>query len=285
MTDSPWIADVTTDTFRDEVVERSKKMPVVVDFWADWCGPCKALGPQLERLAVEGDGRFFLAKIDVDKSPELAQMFQVQSIPMVVGLAGGRPVDAFTGAQPEPVLREFLDRVAPASDPGGDLVAQADELAGAGEGPAAIALLAEHLAAHPDDLAVRIALARHSVDAGDVEAAQSALAGLDDADGPPELLAVRKRIELAERAGDIDALRERVRAAPDDLGLRIELGRTLIGVGREEDGLEELLGVVSTDAEFGDQAARKAMLEAFEALGEENPLVGDYRRRLQMVLF
>src|SRR5690606_5152437 len=115
MAHSPHIADVTAKTFQSEVVERSRTTPVVIDFWATWCGPCRTLGPLLEKLAIEGKGRFFLAKVDVDQNPELARTFQVQSIPMVLAIAGGRLVDGFTGAQPEKFVREFIDHLAPPS--------------------------------------------------------------------------------------------------------------------------------------------------------------------------
>ncbi len=284
MNKSPWIADVTRETFQSEVVERSKKTPVLVDFWAEWCEPCRELGPLLERLAVAGKGRFFLAKVNVDVSPELAQMFRVQGIPMVLGLADGRIADGFTGAQTEAFLREFIDRLTPPTD--ADVVEGAKELASAGDLPGAIALLREHVAGKPDDLVARATLAQYSLDAGDLVGAKAAVEPSEN-EGvpPPEWTAVLRRIELMEQGGDVKELRARVAASPEDLSTRIEFGRALVAANETRAGLDELLGVVEQDRDFGEQAARKAILEVFEALGEGNPLVSEYRRRLQMVLF
>ncbi len=254
MTDSPWIADVTAETFQADVVDRSQTTPVVVDFWADWCGPCKTLGPLLEKLAVDENGRFFLAKIDVDANPELAQMFQVQGIPMVIAIVGGKPVDAFTGAQSASYLQDFLDRIAP-----GGSRAESDD---------------------------RIVVAGEKIDQGDLEGAKElALELRNEGVESPELDALELRIGLTENAGDVDALRKRVEENPHDIAARVELGRALFASGAHEAGLDELLDAVQSDPDFEDGAARKAMLEVFEVLGGESPLVLDFRRRLQMVLF
>lgn len=283
MNDSPWIKDVTTQSFNTEVVERSRKTPVVVDFWADWCGPCRTLGPQLERLAQEGKGRFLLAKVDVDKNPELARMFQVQGIPMVLAIADGRLVDGFTGAQPERFLREFLDALAPPLTD--DRLERARALADEGDADGARALLAEVLADEPASVEARVLLARVELDAGDVAAAKIALEGLAvEGAEPAELVAVRRRIELSEGAGDVAELRRRVAQDEGDTESRIALGRALIAGGTAREGLDELLAAFERDGEGGDEAKR-AMIEAFEALGEGEPLVGEYRRKLQMLLF
>lgn len=276
------MADVSRETFNAQVVERSKTTPVLVDFWAEWCGPCRTLGPLLERLAGEGKGRFFLAKVDVDANPELAQMFRVQGIPMVLGLAGGRIVDGFTGAQTEAFLREFLDRVAP---PAIDVVEEAKELVASGDSPGAIELLRDHVAREKAHVPSRVLLAQLLLDERDVAGAKAAVEGLDGAESARELEAVRKRIELAENGGNVAELRARVEAHPDDLATRIELGRALVAANDTQAGLDELLGVVERDRDFGEQAARKALVDVFSALGEEHPLVNAYRRRLQMVLF
>lgn len=287
MTESQWIQDVSSATFSADVVERSRQVPVVVDFWATWCGPCKTLGPMLEKLAVEYDGRFVLAKTDIDQNPDLAQVFQIQSVPTVLALKGGKVVDGFMGALPDPELRAFLDKLAPPiTKPGEVELELARERAEAGEHEEAVQGLRALLQEHPDLEEARLAVCASLIELGRTAEAKKVFEKLsEEARAQPEGRALEARLQLVEGAGDVEALQREHDADPSDLAKRIELGKTLAATGRPEEGLEHLLECATADLHFGDDAARKAMLEVFEALGDEHPLTLEFRRRLQVVLF
>ncbi|MEO0651422.1 MAG: thioredoxin [Planctomycetota bacterium] len=286
MSDSqPHVIDVSAANFAQDVVERSKDVPVLIDFWAEWCGPCKALGPLLERLAEEYAGRFILAKVDVDQEAELAGMFGIQSIPTVMLVSGGRQVDGFAGAMPEAELRRFLE-----PHLGGG---SADPL----EGPRALLAdgqVAEALTAleglysdAPDDDATKLLLAEACLLSGDSARAESLLDLLSPsaADGA-EARALRARLAMgAQGGGDLAELEQRVQDQPDDLTARIDLGRALAAQGRAEEGLEMILETIKVDREHDDQAARKTMVEVLDALGPDSDLAHDFRRRLQVAMY
>ncbi len=283
-----WVIDVDGSNFERDVIQRSLELPVVIDFQAEWCGPCKELGPKLEQRARDGAGRFVLARIDVDKSPELAGALRVQSIPAVMALVGGKLVDTFQGVVPDAELDAFLDRIAP---PAGGVVENvqvetAKSLADAGDVDGATELLRTHLATETDDVPARIALASILLDDGDVEAAQTVMQELDEAARATEDgQALVARLALAENAGDLQELRAAAEAAPEDPSTRLALGRGLVAVQRYEAGLEELLTSLQLDATFDDGAAKKAMLEVFNVLGLEDPVANDYRFKLSLELF
>jgi len=283
MSTSPHVVDVTLSNFEKEVVEKSTQVPVVVDFWADWCQPCKTLGPILEKLAVEMDGRFVLARVDVDRNPELAQAFRVQSIPMVMLLKDGRPLDAFAGALPEARLRAFLEPHLGAGGTGP--LEEARQLEEAGRLEQALELLEAHLAADPEDAAVRVGVARLLLGLGELERARAVYDELGEEDrNLKEAKAVAAQLELLEGAGDVEALRADLEADPKDVGKRISLGRSLVAEGRVEEGLEELLQAAMRDLKFEGGLPRKAMLEVFQALGPDDPLTLSFQQRLSVLL-
>lgn len=271
--------------FEIAVLERSRHTPVLVDFWAEWCGPCQTLGPVLDGLATEYGGRFALAKVDIDRSPKLAAAFSVRSIPMVIGFRHGKAIASFLGAQPESAIRQFLDRLLPS--PAEELVAQANQLSAGGDAAAAEGRLHEALAADPRCDAALLALAdlaqrgaRHD----------EALELLDRvAPGTPQRpladrLAAAIRVGTAA-GGDEEDLRDRVNRDPDDHGARFALAKELAAGTHYREALDHYLEIVKRDRTFEDDAGRKAMLEIFELLGGDHELTQQYRSELAKVLF
>jgi len=277
--------DVGDDDFASQVLERSHRTPVVVDFWAPWCGPCRILGPLLEKLAAEHAGAFVLAKLNVDQSPVVAQHYAIRSIPSVIGLRDGAIVAEFVGAQPEAALRRFLAAVLPSE---ADQLAKAGEaLARAGDAAGAEAKLRAALerdARHPRAL---LGLARLFGARGDAAGALALLEKITGGEAElveAEKLAAQLRMHAAG-ASDETALRARIEMSPDDLEARIELGRALAARDRHEEALEQLLAAVKRDAHFADEAARKSMLDLFAVLGGDHPLTQRYRAELARALF
>ena len=281
----PHVLDVTAANFAQDVVERSKDVPVLIDFWAEWCGPCKALGPLLEKLATEYQGRFVLAKVDVDREAELAGMFGIQSIPTVMLVSGGRQVDGFAGAMPEAELRRFLE---PHLGAGGSSPLEAvRELLAKGQAQEAQAQLEGLYSDAPDDDEVKLLLAEACLETGDAARAESLLGLLGPAAAEgAEARALRARMAIGSQdQAALAELEQRVRENPDDLSARIEYGRALAAGGRAEEGLETILATIRVDREHDDQAARKAMVEVLDALGPESDLAHDFRRRLQVAMY
>jgi len=289
MSESTTVVQVNAANFQREVIERSRSVPVVLDFWAAWCGPCKTLTPVLEKLNAHDNAlapadkpAWILAKVDTDANPELAQAFQIQSIPQVMAVQNGRIVDGFAGALPEREVRAFLSALVPGAAP--SAAAEAKELEAQGDRAGAIALLRQALR-EGEDADARIALCALLLADGKAGEAQLVFDKLGEAErASAAATSVRAQLELAQHASGLDAARVKHEADPDDLAARIEYGRALLAAHREEEGLELLLEAVSSDPKFEDGAARKAMLSAFEALGPDHPLTVSFRFRLQMVL-
>ncbi len=277
--------DVSIEEFEAKVIEPSLQVPVVIDFWAPWCGPCKTLTPLLEKLAEEYAGRFLLAKVDSDRNPELAQHFGVRSIPAVKVLFQGQLVDEFTGALPEGQIRAFLDRIAlPAA--GGNLREEAAALVAEGRLEEALAKLVEASQASPDDEAVRLDAADVLMQLRRNDEAGQLLAG-DYAKEVDRANALRARLALATSAADTGELEARLAANPADHATRLELARAYAGQSRFREALENALEVVIRDRFFDEGAGRKALLQIFEALGgseQYDDLVREFRRKLSAAL-
>jgi len=282
------VVDVNGANFEQVVLEGSTKAPVVLDFWAPWCAPCRALGPVLEKLAAEYAGRFTLAKVNSDDNPALAAQFGVRGIPSVKAVVNGELVDEFAGALPEPMVREFIERILPS--PSEKLRLQAAEIYRATRDAArSLELLARAAELDPQNEAVRIDRAERCLDLGrldEVRALLDSVSGLAQMD--ERVVALRARLALAEgaaRAGDIAGLKARVEADAGDLEARLQLANAYVGRREYRDALEHLLEIVRRDRKFKDDVGRRTMLEIFTLLGADHALTGEYRKRLASAMY
>ncbi len=279
-----WVIDASDRDFESAVIERSQQTPIVVDFWAPWCGPCRTLGPLLERLAEEHHGAFILAKVNVDESPELSRALNIQSIPMVLGFRDGKGVAEFVGALPEAAVRQFLAEVLPSEAE--RLAVEAAELWSAGSHAESEATFQRAL-----ELDARCDRALFGL-AGilaDRDAYDTALQLLDRISAGPlrqdaDRLAAEIRIRLAG-GGDENSLRVKLAANPADLETRLLLGQVLAALSKYEEALTEYLEIVRRNRGFRDGAARKAMLDIFDLLGADSAITNHYRSELAKVLF
>ncbi len=285
-TSSTYLVEVSEHNFATEVLERSKTVPVVVDFWAAWCGPCRMLGPILEKLAAEANGAFVLAKLDVDSNPALASQFRVQGIPAVKAFYNGQVVGEFTGALPEPQVRNFIEGLAPS--PAELLTRQGVEWETTGQLAVAAENYREALKEKPDHYPAMLGLGRTSLKLGQEEEGLAVLANIPAGVAErPEADALVATVQLRqETAGQDEAgLREKITANPNDLASRYSLAGLLTLEERYPEALDEFLEVVRRDRKFKEDGARKAMLAIFTKLGDENPITRTYRQKLANVLF
>jgi putative thioredoxin len=279
-----WIRDVTDASFDREVLQQSQRVPVVIDFWAPWCAPCRALGPILERLAEEYAGAFVLAKINVDENPGAATAFGIRSIPAVKAVHGGEVVDEFVGALPEPAVRQFLGRILPSDSD--RLAEEGRNTERRGDQTGAAALYRRALEGDPNQPAARLGLGRLLSDSdpeaalGELDRVLPATAERAEADR----IAARLRLGRGNGAGDAE-LRVRVEREPNDLDARLRLARLLAAREEYEAALGHLLEIVKRDRGYEDDAGRKSMLDIFQILGSGHPLTEKYRSELARLLF
>ena len=285
--------DVNMDNFMAEVIDGSATTPIVVQFWAPWCGPCKQLGPLLEKVVAAAKGKVKMVRINIDENQQIAQQMRVQSVPTVYGFFNGQPVDGFAGAQPESTLKQFIDKLVAAGGSGPDIaamVAAANSLLETQDYENAMAQYHEIMAADPELPDGLAGMIRCMVGMKDIEGAREIVDQLDDEfrDKPAMVIAVES-LELAEKAagaaGSLTQARAAVDADPNNLAARQELALALFATGEQAESMEQLLESIRIDRSWNEEAARVQLLEFFKTLGPANRDVMAARRKLSTLLF
>jgi putative thioredoxin len=282
------VSEGSDATFMADVLEASRVQPVIVDFWATWCGPCKTLGPALEKVVNAAKGAVKMVKIDVDKNPAVAGQLRVQSIPTVYAFVDGKPVDGFQGALPESQLKAFVDKLIGPQGPGeiDEILAMAAESMTLGDLGGAAQAYAAALQIEPENLKAIAGLARCYLTGGDADQARGILEMAPPGAKEPDLDSVRAALKLSEAApSETRALEDRVAARPDDHEARLELATAFAGQGAFDKAADQLLASIERDREWNDQAARKQLIVVFEAAGLGSDVARQGRRRLSALLF
>lgn len=286
MSASQWVVDVTAETFQRQVIDASRERPVVVDFWAPWCGPCRALGPRLDALATKYDGGFLLAKVNTDENQELAAAFRVEGIPAVFAIRNGKVVNHFTGVVPDAQLQEFIDGLAPTEKE--KAVAAAVELEAQDPKRAEVAFR-KMLAADPNDPAARVRLARLlSADPASDSEVRTLLAGIESGEHAAEATRLRTLLQLRQTPhgdADIAAAWAAVKTKPDDAAAGLRLGEVLAARGDYTAALDALLAAAENDRTLARGPVRELMLKVFDVIGPRSPEADSYRQRLQLMLY
>ena len=288
------IKDVSEATFMQDVVEASKEKPVIVDFWAPWCGPCKTLGPQLEEAVNEANGAVTMAKVNIDENQMIAGQMQVQSIPTVFAFFNGQPVDGFQGAISASEIKAFVDRVVAAN--GGEAesgldsaVNSAEQMFEEGDIESALETFSAILEEDTNNLKSYIGLIKCHLALGDLDQAEAILNGIPaEISQSPEVEPIHAQIQLAKQAldaGPIDDLQQLVEKNPSDHEARFKLAQALHGSGQIEEAVDQLLELFKRDREWNDEAAKSQLFVIFEALEANNPIVLNGRRKLSSLIF
>jgi putative thioredoxin len=293
------IKDSDQTKFAKDVLEASRTVPVIVDFWATWCGPCKTLQPIIEKVVKAANGKVKLVKIDIDKNQMLAQQLRIQSIPAVYAFFGGRPVDGFMGAVPESQVKQFVDRLVQAAGGAAGADGAGDELGAAldhakqaeaeGDFSLAAQIYNEVLDVEPENVAGIAGLARCHAHAGEIDQAKALLARVAAKDkSNAEIVAVQASLDLAQQAkaaGPVGELKAKAAADPKDYQSRLDLALAYWAGNQRQEAIDELLGMIKADRNWNEGAARQQLLKFFEALGFADPLSVDGRKRLSSILF
>ena len=285
------VIDTTTQTFMKDVIEESRRQPVLVDFWAPWCGPCKQLTPILEKAVRAAKGKVKLAKMDIDKHPEIPGQMGIQSIPAVIAFVNGQPADGFMGALPEGQVTAFLERLLKDRIGGEekDLLKAADEALAANDFTGAADLYAQLLAADNANVAALAGLARCYVGTGSIDQAKKTLALVPEAKRrDAAVAAAQAAIDVAEQAksvGPVSDLEAKVAANPADHQARFDLAVALNAAGKREAAADHLIEIVKRDRKWNDDGARKQLVQFFEAWGPTDEATVSGRRRLSSILF
>lgn len=288
------IKDSSIATFMEDVIQASQEVPVLVDFWAPWCGPCKQLTPVLEKVVTEAAGKVRMVKVNIDENQEIAQQMRIQSIPAVFMFKDGQPVDGFMGALPESQVREFIEKVAGGIGPSPEeqFLEAGTAALEAGDGETAAGAFAQMVQANPESPQAFAGLVRAYAMLGDLDGAQEILDQVPVAISThAEIAGAKAALELAKQSGDPAAMAEVVRlaaeleASPDDMQVRFDHANALLAAEQREEAVEALLECFRRDRDWQEQAARQKLVQLFEAWGNKDPLTLKTRRRLSTLMF
>ena len=288
------IKESSEAAFAQDVIEVSQEVPVIVDFWAPWCEPCKQLGPLLAKVVTEANGAVKMVKIDIDQNQNLAQQLRIQSIPAVYAFYQGKPVDAFQGAQPESQIREFVTKLTQTAgteekSPADEALEQAEALIESGQFEQAGAVYSQVVQHAPDNITAKAGLARCCIETGNTAGAQELIDTLsDDERMDTAFTSVISALDLAEKAaeaGDLGPLQVAVEANPKDHEARYNLALALYAGGQAEAAIDALIEIIRQNRGWNDDAARLELLKLFEAIGPTDPLTMDGRKKLSSILF
>jgi putative thioredoxin len=285
--------DVTMDNFMAEVIEASATTPILVQFWAPWCGPCKQLGPVLEKVVGASGGKVRMVKVNIDDNAQIAQQMRVQSVPTVYGFVDGKPVDGFAGAQPESAIRQFVDKLAGMGGAGADAAAMLEAAEAAlaeGDPDTAMMQFQQVMSITPESVPALAGVVRCLTASGDIAGAREVVDQLNDEFlSDPAMKTAVAAVELAEKAassaGELDTARAAVEADPANLAARQDYALALFAVGQNAEAMDQLLESIRIERGWRDDAARLQLLEFFSSLGAANPDVITARRKLSKLLF
>ena len=289
------IIEVTTENFMSDVIEKSKETPVIVDFWAPWCEPCKQLTPVIEKIVKEKNGNVILAKMNIDESPEVAQQLKIQSIPAVMAFNDGQPVDGFIGVQPEKNITEFINKISSLKNSSSieENIIAGKKYIDDGDIETAALVFSEILKIEPDNISAKSMLARCLLRSDQIDDAEKIINNLPaNSENNQDFVSVRSEFEVLKNAKNNpisneqeDKLRGDIDKNPKNHQIRLDLAKLLLAKGENENAINELLKIIEFDPKWNDGEARKQLIEIFNILGNEDILVIEGRKKLSSMLF
>jgi len=296
VSDQTTIMDTTATNFAADVLDASQSIPIIVDFWAPWCGPCKQLTPIIEKVVTEAGGKVRLVKLNIDEAPQIAQQMRIQSIPAVYAFFQGRPVDGFMSALPESQVKSFIDRIVQmASDAAGpspidEAIEQAKTVLESGDASTAHKIYAQVLQQEPDNVKAKAGMGRCYLATGQVDGAQSVLDSIpDDQRKEPEVAALRTALELTVQAenssGETTTLQAKVDSDPNDLQARFDLALSYFAQGDNEQAIDALVEILRKNRSWNENAAKEQLVKIFEALGDAHPHTVEGRQKMASAIF